>query len=271
MTIPARVSHTQKCHQGLDPWAFSTSTLAKVHHVGSGASLLSQVLLDMEQGAPRYLWAGPVPFVSLWLAVSDFGLFFSGTLMFSFRVCKISFYFMNVKQMISSGLLLEDFFVVIFVFFHYSWFTVFGQFSTAQQGDPVTHACIHSQIIMLHHKWRDRVPRAAQQDPITYPLQRQQSASIDPNSQSIPLPAPPPRQPQVCSPRLWVSFLGKGSLVPYIRFQIDVVACGVHFFLADSLHLVVLEMFSLYFICLLDGFFVTLVPRKSHLYSKMMD
>ena len=31
-----------------------------------------------------------------------------------------------------------------FYHFHYSWFAVFCQFSTAQQGDPVTHTCIHS-------------------------------------------------------------------------------------------------------------------------------
>ena len=30
-----------------------------------------------------------------------------------------------------------------FDFFHYSWFAVFCQFSTAQHGDPVTHTCIH--------------------------------------------------------------------------------------------------------------------------------
>ena len=39
-----------------------------------------------------------------------------------------------------------------FYFFHYSWFTVFCQFSTVQQGDPVTHTCVHSfSHIILHH------------------------------------------------------------------------------------------------------------------------
>ena len=33
-----------------------------------------------------------------------------------------------------------------FYFLHHSWFTVFCQFSTVQQGDPVTHAYIHSFI-----------------------------------------------------------------------------------------------------------------------------
>ena len=37
---------------------------------------------------------------------------------------------------------------------HHCWFTVFCQFSTVQQGDPVTHTynILFSHIIMLHHK-----------------------------------------------------------------------------------------------------------------------
>ena len=39
-----------------------------------------------------------------------------------------------------------------FYFFHYSWYTVFCQFSTAQQGDPVTYTYIHYFFhIILHH------------------------------------------------------------------------------------------------------------------------
>ena len=37
-----------------------------------------------------------------------------------------------------------------FCFFHYSWFTVFSPFSTVQQGDPVTHTCIHSFFLHCH-------------------------------------------------------------------------------------------------------------------------
>ena len=37
-----------------------------------------------------------------------------------------------------------------FYFFHYNWFTVFCQFSTVQQGDPVTHTCIHSFVSHYH-------------------------------------------------------------------------------------------------------------------------
>jgi len=110
-----------------------------------------------------------------------------------------------------------------FYFFDYSWFTMFCQFSAVQQGDPVTHTCIHyfSHIIMLHHKWLDIAPSAIQQDLITYPLQRINILHLlTPNSQPIPLPPPPPWQPQVCSPSPWFSFLWKGSFVPCVRFQI---------------------------------------------------
>ena len=37
-----------------------------------------------------------------------------------------------------------------FIFFHYSWLTVFCPFSTVQQGDPVTHTCIHSFFSHYH-------------------------------------------------------------------------------------------------------------------------
>ena len=36
------------------------------------------------------------------------------------------------------------FYLMIFIFFHFSWLTAFCQFSTVQQGDPVTHTHIHS-------------------------------------------------------------------------------------------------------------------------------
>ena len=41
---------------------------------------------------------------------------------------------------------------MIFIFFHCSCFTVFCQFSTVQQSDPVTHTYIYSfSHIFLHH------------------------------------------------------------------------------------------------------------------------
>ena len=43
-----------------------------------------------------------------------------------------------------------DNFINDFYFFHHSWFTVFRQFSTVQQGDPVTHTCIHSFFSHYH-------------------------------------------------------------------------------------------------------------------------
>ena len=37
---------------------------------------------------------------------------------------------------------------MIFIFFHYSWFTVFYQFYTVQRGDPVTHTRIDSSQVI---------------------------------------------------------------------------------------------------------------------------
>ena len=42
------------------------------------------------------------------------------------------------------------FFKYWFLFFHYSCFTVFCQFSVAQQADPVTHTCILSFFSYYH-------------------------------------------------------------------------------------------------------------------------
>ena len=37
-----------------------------------------------------------------------------------------------------------------FYFFHYSWFTVFCQFSTLQQSDPIENTCMHSFFSHYH-------------------------------------------------------------------------------------------------------------------------
>ena len=47
-------------------------------------------------------------------------------------------------------LLVVSFLFFLLWFFHYSWFTVFCQFYTAQQGDPVTHTYIHSFFSHYH-------------------------------------------------------------------------------------------------------------------------
>ena len=65
-------------------------------------------------------------------------------------------------------------YIMIFIFFHYSWFIVFCQFSTVHYVTQL-HIYVYilfSHIIMLHHKWLDLVPHATQQDLIAYPLQR---------------------------------------------------------------------------------------------------
>lgn len=46
----------------------------------------------------------------------------------SFLICRLFFFFFHFNEFFS----------------HYSWFTVSCQFSTVQQGDPVTHTYVHS-------------------------------------------------------------------------------------------------------------------------------
>ena len=83
-----------------------------------------------------------------------------------------------------------------FYFFHSSWCTVFYQFSTAQRGDPVTHAYIQSfSHILLHHvpsQVTRYSPSATQQDLIAYAFQRQFLASIKPRFPIHPTPPSPP-------------------------------------------------------------------------------
>ena len=58
---------------------------------------------------------------------------------------------------------------------------------------------------MLHHNWPDIVPSDIQQDPIAYPFQRLQFATINPQ---FPVPPTPSWQPEVCSPSpLYLHFL----------------------------------------------------------------
>ena len=130
-----------------------------------------------------------------------------------------SFFFFNFYFFKIDFLFFNDFY-----FFHYSWFTVFWPFLLYNK---VTEWHIHIYIlfltlssIMFHRNWLYIIPCGIQQDLIVYPLQRQQFASINVRLPGHPTPSPSPWQPQLCSPSPWVSFLWKGSFVPYIRFQI---------------------------------------------------
>ena len=112
-------------------------------------------------------------------------------------------------------------FIFIFLnvfFFHYSWFTVFCQFSTLQQGDPVTHTYIHSfsHIIMLHHKWLDIVPSGIQQHLIAYPFQRQSFAPVNPKLPVHPTPS--------SSPLVTTSLFSKSM----IFFSVENIICALY-------------------------------------------
>ena len=104
-------------------------------------------------------------------------------------------------------LFIFPFFINDFYFFHYSWFTVFCQFSTTQKSDPVTHIHTHTHThthiyilfltlssIMLHHNWLDIVPSTIQQDLIH--SKGNSLHLLTPDSQPIPLPLPAPWQSQ---------------------------------------------------------------------------
>ena len=63
----------------------------------------------------------------------------------------LSVYFMPGVVLLFYHLqIFTKFFYNDFYFFHYSWFTMFYQFSTVQQGDPVIHTCIHSFFSQYH-------------------------------------------------------------------------------------------------------------------------
>ena len=60
--------------------------------------------------------------------------------------------------------LVLNIFLMIFYFFHYSWFTVLCQFPTVQQWPSHIYILFPTlSCIMFHHKWLDIVPGAIQQ------------------------------------------------------------------------------------------------------------
>ena len=67
------------------------------------------------------------------------------------------------------------------------------------------HSLLLSSLV-LYPKRLARGPFAGQQDLIAHPVMMFEFASTDPNLPVHPLPAPPPGQPQVCSPSLRVCF-----------------------------------------------------------------
>ena len=88
---------------------------------------------------------------------------------------------------------------------------MFCQFSTLQQGEPVTNIHVYiifSHIITLHHMWLDIVPSAIHQDLIAYPFQRQEFASTNTKFPVYPTPSPTPLATQVYSLSPWF-FCGK--------------------------------------------------------------
>ena len=95
-----------------------------------------------------------------------------------------------------------------FYFFHYSWFTLFCQFPTVQRSDTVTHTRTYIYIHSFSHMFLYHLPsQVTRYSSLCYTagshcLSTPNAPSLHlltPSSQAIPLPPPPPWQPQVCS------------------------------------------------------------------------
>ena len=57
---------------------------------------------------------------------------------------KLEVMFSDIIFLKFSQVFIAFLYIMIFVFFHYSWLAAICQFSTVQHGDPVTHLGIHS-------------------------------------------------------------------------------------------------------------------------------
>ena len=104
------------------------------------------------------------------------------------KICYFKNILLNIKYIVLYYYIIFFVFSNEFYFFHYSWFSLFCQFSTAQSHIHVY--ILFSHIIMLHHKWSDIVPSAIWQDPIAYPFQRQWFGYINPKFTVPPSPSP---------------------------------------------------------------------------------
>ena len=113
-----------------------------------------------------------------------------------FILCFMIFYFLFLKR---------------FLFSPYSCFTVFCQFSTVQQSDPALFLTLSS--IVLHLKWLDGFPVLFSRILLLVHSRCNSLHLLTPESQSLPVPRPPPWQPQIYSPSPWFSFLWKCAFV----------------------------------------------------------
>ena len=112
---------------------------------------------------------------------------------------------------------------MIFIFSIIAGLQCSFHFSTVQQRDPVTHTYIHffSHLLLPHApSCLDIVPSAVQQNLIVHHSKGDSLHLLTPDSQSIPLPPPPPWQPQVCSLSPWLfylqlSFSSRVGLLPF--------------------------------------------------------
>ena len=96
-------------------------------------------------------------FFFLTLSISNFSFHASWAKLFFRELSTNSGQFLELSQVVSRRKAAESLVALLFFIFynnfylfHYSWLTVFCQFSTVQQGDPVIHTCIHSFFSQYH-------------------------------------------------------------------------------------------------------------------------
>ena len=125
-----------------------------------------------------------------------------------------------------------------FYFFHYSWFTVFCQFSTVQQGDPVTHTCTHSFLTLSCPIRSEQIKFPVLYSRISLLIHSKGNSLhlLIPDTQSIPLPYPLGNHQSVFQVHEFL-FCGKVRLCHILDFRY-VISYGICFSLSDLLHLV---------------------------------
>ena len=118
---------------------------------------------------------------------------------------------------------------------NYSWFTMFCQFLLYSKVCVYTHTHTHTHTLFLtlpsiifRQRWLYIVPVLCSKTSLLTLSKCNSLYLPTPNSQSIPLP---PSSPGCCKSSLHVcesvSILYIGSSVPYFRFHIQVIACGI--------------------------------------------
>ena len=105
---------------------------------------------------------------------------------------------------------------------NYSWFMLFYQFLLYSKVTQLYIYTLSPSHIIFHHVPSQVIGHSSlcyTADLIVYHSKCNNFHLLSPNSPSIPLLPPPPQQPQVCCPWLWVCFCSADSFI-YAIFYI---------------------------------------------------